>query len=115
MAAGIPLQDIDRAPWLAAIADRISQTDSFILACSALKESYRAQLRLACPALTTIHLTAPKEVLHDRLVQRASHFMPAALLDSQLETLEPPNSAWIIDTRESTETTVQQILRYLSH
>jgi gluconokinase len=114
MANGIPLNDADRAPWLAAIAARISQPISFVLACSALKENYRTQLRIACPTAKIIHLSAPKEVLHARLIARTSHFMPADLLDSQLEALESPSDALIIDTTQSIETTIQQILSHFN-
>lgn len=113
MANGSPLDDADRAPWLAAIAKTISQPIPFILACSALKEAYRAQLRLACPTLKIIHLTAPREVLHARLVARTSHFMPANMLNSQLDTLETPSGAPIIDTTQCIQISVQQILDLL--
>jgi gluconokinase len=114
MAAGIPLNDADRSPWLAAIANRIHEPESFVLACSALKETYRAELRFACTELINIHLSAPKEILHARLLERTSHFMPATLLDSQLEILETPSTPLIIDTAQSIQTCVQQILEQLA-
>jgi gluconokinase len=94
MAAGIPLTDADRTPWLAALADvlRTATHDgrSTVLACSALKRSYRDVLRTGAPALRIVHLRAQPATLHHRLAARTGHFLPASLLDSQLATLEPP-------------------------
>jgi gluconokinase len=93
MARGEPLSDADRAPWLSDLATWLSQRHaagrSTVLACSALKRDYRDVLRGAAPNVRFVHLTAPREVLLERMRRRASHFMPPALLDSQLRTLEP--------------------------
>ncbi|WP_433673342.1 gluconokinase [Nocardia sp. CA-136227] len=96
MAAGRPLTDADRGPWLAAVAEWMSAEfaagRSGIVACSALKRSYRDILRAGHPDadLTFVHLTGSREVLRARLLARTDHFMPPDLLNSQLETLEPP-------------------------
>jgi gluconokinase len=93
MAAGIPLTDADRLPWLEAIADRIGAqeragTDA-IVACSALRRSYRDILRTGNPGVRFVHLTADRDLLMQRLATRRGHYMPPSLLDSQLATLEP--------------------------
>ena len=96
MAAGTPLTDADRADWLAAIAARLGQAQAagrgLVVSCSALKRAYRDLLRAACPGLRLIYLHGPTELLRLRLQTRQGHYMPPALLDSQLATLEPPGS-----------------------
>ena len=91
MAAGTPLTDADRWPWLdlvgAALADA-SET-GLVVACSALKRAYRDAIRTAAPGVTFVHLTVPRAALDDRVTHRPGHFMPASLLDSQLDALEP--------------------------
>lgn len=94
MAAGIPLTDEDRWPWLQAIADRVGERDaagrSTLVTCSALKRTYRDVLRSAVSTDTFfVHLHAPFEVLEERMGQRTKHFMPTSLLQSQFDTLEP--------------------------
>jgi gluconokinase len=93
MAAGIPLTDEDRAPWLRDLAAWIAERDrsgkTAVVTCSALKRVYRDVLRGASPRLVFLHLTAPREVIAERMQQRADHFMPVSLLHSQLSTLEP--------------------------
>jgi gluconokinase len=90
MAAGIPLTDADRWPWLAALRDwAAAQPDGCVVACSALRRSYRDVLRHAGPDVVTLQVTAPEQVLRARMEQRAGHFMPTSLLDSQLASEEP--------------------------
>jgi len=92
MSEGIPLTDEDRWPWLQAIAELVAVKEfegvSTVVTCSALKRSYRDVLRDAAPTFF-VHLDAPFEVLQDRMQHRTRHFMPAALLRSQFDTLEP--------------------------
>ncbi len=92
MAAGTPLTDADRAGWLAEIAGQLGQAAAadlgLVLSCSALKRSYRDQLRESCPGLQFVHLQGTPELLRQRLQARSGHYMPASLLDSQLATLE---------------------------
>ena len=96
MAAGTALTDADRAGWLAAIADQLSQAHAagrgLVLSCSALKRSYRDLLRSACPGLRWVHLHGQPGLLRERLQARKGHYMPSSLLDSQLATLEPPSA-----------------------
>jgi carbohydrate kinase (thermoresistant glucokinase family) len=90
MAAGMPLDDDDRAPWLAEIGRRLSASDAgLVIACSALKRSYRDIIRDGDPHAVFVHLQGTRELLNERMKARPGHFMPVALLDSQLATLEP--------------------------
>ncbi|QTX06193.1 gluconokinase [Agromyces archimandritae] len=90
MAAGIPLGDDDRAPWLDEVGSvAAAADDGVIVACSALKREYRDRLRSHVPDLFVIELESDRDVLASRLARRMRHFMPPSLLDSQLEILEP--------------------------
>ncbi|WP_051420984.1 gluconokinase, GntK/IdnK-type [Paenarthrobacter nicotinovorans] len=90
MASGTPLNDDDRAPWLAEIGRRFPASNSaLVIACSALKRSYRDIIRSADPSVVFVHLHGSRELLNARMTARPGHFMPASLLDSQLATLEP--------------------------
>ncbi|MET3923868.1 gluconokinase [Arthrobacter sp. UYEF20] len=91
MAAGSPLTDEDRWPWLAIVGSELAAagSDGLVLACSALRRSYRDAIREQAPDTVFLHLNGSKEVLGARLEGRSGHFMPATLLDSQLATLEP--------------------------
>ena len=91
MAAGIPLDDADRAPWLDAVG-AVLAAGSVVVACSALKRTYRDRLRAAAPDLELVFLDGSRELLASRMAARPGHFMPASLLDSQLATLEPPTA-----------------------
>lgn len=92
MAAGEPLTDSDREPWLAAVAGWIDAEivagRHGVITCSALKRAYRDLLRR--PEVLFVYLSVPRAELERRLRHRTGHYMPASLLDSQLETLEPP-------------------------
>ncbi|NHN55341.1 gluconokinase [Calidifontibacter sp. DB0510] len=92
MRAGIPLTDEDRWPWLRQIGEWITQQEksgrSAVITCSALKRSYRDLLRENRPGVRFLYLDVPREVLAQRLAERKGHYMPASLLDSQLDTLE---------------------------
>jgi gluconokinase len=94
MAAGVPLDDADRGPWLAEIAEWIGKRHAAgepgVVACSALKRAHRDLLRAADPGLRVVYLKGARELLETRLAQRRDHFFPAALLDAQLADLEEP-------------------------
>jgi len=96
MAAGIALTDTDRRDWLRAIAQQLADAHAaryaLVVSCSALKRSYRNVLRAASGELAFVHLDAAPALLEQRLSARTDHFMPASLLVSQLETLEPPGA-----------------------
>ncbi|MFI6308923.1 gluconokinase [Nocardia fusca] len=93
MASGLPLDDSDREPWLAAVGDwlraRAADGTGGVMACSALKRRYRDLLRAGAPGTYFLLLTADRAELLARITGRTGHFMPAALLDSQLAALEP--------------------------
>jgi gluconokinase len=92
MAAGIPLTDDDRWPWLATVgrvlADAGRSGTGVVVACSALRRIYREAILTEAPATVFVHLSGTREVLASRLEGRSGHFMPTALLDSQFATLE---------------------------
>ena len=96
MRAGIALTDADRVGWLAALASRLADAaaanESVVLACSALKRSYRDALRRGAPALRLVHLTGSPALLAERIAARTGHYMPPSLLPSQLALLEVPGA-----------------------
>jgi gluconokinase len=90
MSAGEALNDDDRRPWLETIGDWLSgHPDGGVMSCSALKRAYRDQLREHCQDVAFLHLAGTPEVIGRRQASRPGHFMPASLLASQFETLEP--------------------------
>ncbi len=91
MTAGHALDDDDRYPWLEAIGVWLAERcdSGGVMSCSALKHAYRDQLRRHCPDLEFLHLDGTPEVIAKRQASRPGHFMPASLLASQFETLEP--------------------------
>jgi len=97
MRLGIPLTDEDRGPWLenlrVQVARYAASGESLVLACSALKSTYRETLASAGPRMTTIYLRADPRLIRARLARRRGHFMPAELLESQFEALEEPADA----------------------
>jgi gluconokinase len=117
MAAGIALTDADRAAWLGALASRIRESADagvgLVVACSALKRSYRDTLRRAAPDLQFIFLKGERDLIAARLADRRGHYMPASLLDSQLSTLEEPapdEHAWVVDINGSPDDIIDQLL-----
>jgi gluconokinase len=118
MSSGIPLTDEDRWPWLDAIAAWIKgksqRGEPGILTCSALKRSYRDRLR--GPNVIFVFLNGSREVIAARMASRADHFMPPALLKSQLATLEPPTAeenVLEINLAAAPEEEVAEVLRAL--
>jgi gluconokinase len=119
MAAGLPLTDADRWPWLDRVAGWILQQlesgRSGIITCSALKRRYRDRLR--APGVTFVYLHGSRAVIAQRLTRRQGHYMPSSLLDSQFADLEPPdpdeNSLWI-DIGSSAADQARQIIETLS-
>jgi len=89
MAAGIPLTDDDRWPWLDAVGAVLAD-GPVVVACSALRRVYRERLRAAASELALVYLHGDPALLAERMGHRPGHFMPASLLESQLATLEPP-------------------------
>jgi len=116
MAAGIPLDDADRAPWLDRIAAALAGAP-MIVACSALKRRYRDRLRDGAPDVQFIYLAGSPALLAQRLASRSHEFMPPGLLESQLAILEPPGSdedALTLDIRLSPEAIVDSAAGWLA-
>jgi gluconokinase len=101
MRAGTPLDDTDRAPWLARLnavmRHSVAKGEPVVLACSALKARYRAALAERLPGLRVVHLAGTFELISTRLAQRQHRYMPASLLASQFEALEAPQDAVTVD------------------
>lgn len=113
MRKGIPLTDLDREPWLetlrSLIANWLAQNLDAVLACSALKQSYRLELKISTD-VRFVYLQVSTEVLQQRLLARHGHFMKEGMLASQLAALEEPkNDAVVIDASASVEDCVRQI------
>jgi len=116
MHAGIPLTDEDREPWLQSLHQKIlawlRDGVNGILACSALKESYRTKLTAgtATNSVRFVFLTGPPELIRQRMEARHGHYMPESLLPSQLATLEPPHDALEVSIDQTVPAMVAQIL-----
>jgi gluconokinase len=115
MRRGEPLDDADRAPWLRAVAAKVDALgDAGVVACSALKAKYREVLRGSRDDVRFVLVDAPVEMLRARMVARKGHFMPAALLESQLATLERTADLVVVDVaREDVGEAVDEIVRRL--
>lgn len=115
MSTGLPLTDSDREPWLAALnqllRNRANQDTGLVLACSALKTSYRERLAEGAKPPLFILLKADAATLARRLKQRRDHYMPVELLASQLELLDEPTDALILDATLSPGQLVQEIVK----
>ena len=113
MEAGIPLDDSDRAPWLAALNEALTSALAAgrhpVLACSALKESYREVLRRGIDGLQIVYLKGGYELLWSRLANRKGHYMKPELLRSQFEALEEPSDALVVNVRLGVERIVDEI------
>jgi len=115
MAAGVPLIDEDRLPWLdtlnAALRHHVqSDPRPLFLACSALRVVYRERLAAGLPAVRFVYLKGSRDLLRARLEARLGHFMPATLLESQLATLEEPAGALVADISQPLDALVDELL-----
>jgi gluconokinase len=118
MAAGLPLTDDDRHGWLVAVATRLREAKragvGLVVSCSALKRRYRDLLRSVGAAdVRFVYLAGSRALLAERMARRRGHFMPPALLDSQLAILEEPSpdeQAWVCDIGETPRTIVAHLL-----
>lgn len=114
MAAGEPLNDDDRYPWLEAVGAWLADhRNGGVMSCSALKRKYRDQLRARCPEIEFLHLSGSPELIGRRQSGRHGHFMPLALLQSQFDTLEPLGSdeaGVAIDVGQTVEEIVDNFL-----
>ena len=118
MAAGHPLDDDDRAPWLAKVADwvdaRLDAGQCGVITCSALKRSYRDLIDRRREGVEFVYLHGSRELIASRLATRKGHFMPMSLLDSQFATLEEP-AADEPAIRVEIGATPQQIAAHIIH
>lgn len=114
MAGGIPLDDSDRAPWLASLHELISSSlnadHSGVLACSALKERYGQQLMVGDDSVQLVYLKGSYELIGSRMENRTDHYMKPHMLKSQFETLEEPTDALVVDVSVSVDEIVQEII-----
>jgi gluconokinase len=117
MANGIPLVDSDRAPWLASLHELISshlkKNRPGVLACSALKESYRQELLEGNEDVQIIYLKGSYDMIWSRMSARKDHYMKPHMLLSQLDVLEEPTNALIMDISMPVDDIVQEILKLL--
>lgn len=118
MSSGVPLDDADRGPWLERlrrkVVEHLTGGGSLVLACSALKASYRDALAGGDARVLFLHLEVPRDVLARRLESRRGHWFAPSLLDTQLESLEPPTDAVVVDATSSIEEVVDSALAALA-
>jgi gluconokinase len=112
MRHGIPLTDADREPWLeslrALIVAWMTAGKDAVLACSALKQTYRERLTAGAPVLL-VYLKADRELLRERLLLRRGHYMKEGTLESQIVTLQEPQNAVVVDARGTVEDIAREI------
>jgi len=118
MKAGIPLDDADRWPWLQALNEELRSLDKTdedaVIACSALKRSYRERLAQGIHDFRTVYLHASPALIGERMKGRSHRYMPAALLESQFAALEPPADAIPVDVAATPEECVAAIVGRLT-
>jgi gluconokinase len=113
MAAGTPLQDADRWPWLDTLNAVLAREKNAVLGCSALKQAYRERLTAGLKEFRIVYLHGAFELLQRRAEGRTHRYMPASLLRSQFDALEPPRDAIEVDVAQPLEGCVAQILAAL--
>jgi len=117
MRRGVPLNDLDRRPWLKAIRESIrmaiDRAENAVIACSALKESYRRMLQIRGKVIF-VFLKADRPLIRKRLKKRTGHFMNPALIESQFDALEEPKGALQVDAGLTPAAIVQRIRHQLS-
>jgi gluconokinase len=114
MVAGVALTDEDRWPWLDALNRRLREERDAIVACSALKQSYRDRLLAGIDDASVVFLHGSRALIAKRLAERKHRYMPASLLDSQFATLEPPGEAINIDVADEPAACVEAVVRAIS-
>ena len=114
MAAGTPLEDSDRWPWLDRLNAELKAQDDAVLACSALRHAYRKRLLAGIEKSLVIFLRAPFELIRKRLETRPHRYMPASLLQSQFQTLEAPTRALVLDVSGPLEETLAELKRLVA-
>ena len=114
MAAGTPLADEDRWPWLQFLNGKLKGKEKAVLACSALKQVYRDVLARDLARCTFVFLNGDIELIRSRLAERRHRYMPGSLLESQFAALEPPRNAIDVDVIETPERCVDAIVARLT-
>ncbi|WP_026967611.1 NADP-dependent phosphogluconate dehydrogenase [Algoriphagus terrigena] len=115
MSAGHPLDDLDRIPWLQALADKLEESEfkgGAVLACSALKNSYREKLSVS-ENLRWIHMVGSRDLIWERMLARKNHYMKAGMLDSQIAVWEKPLFGFELDISGTPEEQLEESLTYL--
>lgn len=119
MVDGIPLNDLDRAPWLDSlhhlISSNLAQSQSGVLACSALKESYRQRLLAGNDGVQIVYLKGNYDLIWSRLSTRADHYMKPHMLQSQFEILEEPSNTLVVDGALSVDEILRLIIRSMEN
>jgi len=114
MHRGVPLEDTDRIPWLETLADlerkNLKSNQNIVLACSALKQSYRDILNVDPNACSFVYLKGDLELIKDRLIKRKNHFMSKQLLESQFTTLEEPSNGFTVLIDDDVNVIVKNII-----
>ena len=117
MANGIPLDDSDRAPWLASLHDLISssliQNRPGVLACSALKERYRERLLEGNQGVQLVYLKGSYDLIWSRMIVRTDHYMKPHMLQSQFDALEEPTNALTVEISAPVNEIIQEILQVI--
>ncbi len=116
MSKGQPLTDEERWPWLETVGKKLEEESNVVIACSALKRSYRNYIRSFAPAAEFIFLSGSKEVLQSRLTERKGHFFPASLLDTQLALLEPlaiDEKGFEVDIDKTEEKILEEVINWI--
>ncbi len=118
MKAGVPLNDDDRKPWLQTLTEKIkewNEANGAILACSALKQTYRNILQSKSNDIIFIWLDGSYQLIQARMMRRKDHYMPPELLKSQFEALEPPSEAVRVSIDQPPENILSDILKTLNN
>jgi carbohydrate kinase (thermoresistant glucokinase family) len=118
MSSGTPLTDSDREPWLQAVSKALQSHEKIVVACSALKKSYRSTILAGAPSTTFIHLSGTQELIFARLSERSHHFMPIGLLDSQFQTLQHLDDSEYgkdFDISKSIDEIVHEVVLWISN
>ena len=117
MRVGTPLSDADRWAWLDALGGELTRrTDGVVLACSALKRSYRDRLRAAAPGLRFVHLELTRAEATRRVALRGGHYFKAGLVDSQFDTLEDPRGepgVLVLDARAAIDSLAASVVAWV--
>lgn len=115
MSSGVPLTDADREPWLKILSQKLASGEAAVLACSALKESYRQLLNEGSQKIQWVYLKGSKDVIRERMQERKGHYMKASMLDSQFATLEEPEYGIHTSVEQEPEKIVAEVYQKLKN